>query len=106
MLNARTLAAFAVPLALWTSAACAEPITLKAAFFSSDRTMLYQAGLGPIIDAVNAKSNGMRIVLYAGGLLGRKLSDQPDAVRYGIADIAHIAPGYTPDLFPDNAVME
>ena len=106
MLNARTLAAFVLPLALWTSTACADPITLKAAFWSSDRSVLYQATMGPLIDAVNGQPGNLKIVLYAGGVLGRDLAQQPQVVREGTADIAFVVPGYTPDLFPDNSIVE
>jgi TRAP-type C4-dicarboxylate transport system substrate-binding protein len=106
MWNAQFFVRLATCLTLGAGTAQAEPISLKAAYFSSDRTMHYRAVLGPIVDAVNAKSNGLRIVVYASGILGRKLADQPQVVRYGIADIAFIVPGYTSELFPDNAVLE
>src|SRR5581483_9658707 len=83
-------------------AARSEPIELKAAFFSSDRAWNFRAALKPIIDAVNAdREGGLRIVLYSGGTLGRELAKQPSLVRDGVADIAFVVPGFTPELFPD-----
>jgi len=43
---------------------------------------------------------------YSGGVLGRDISQQPDLVLDGKADIAFVVPGYTPARFPDNAVVE
>jgi TRAP-type C4-dicarboxylate transport system substrate-binding protein len=85
----------------------AEPVTLKLAFFSSDRSMSYRAAVQPFIEAVNAEGKGLiEIVLYSGGVLGREIPQQPDAVRQGIADIAFVVPGYTPERFPGTSVVE
>lgn len=108
MFNARSLAAVVwVPIAILAGAARAEPVTLKAAFFSSERSTLYRATMAPFIDAVNTNGAGLvNIVAYTGGILGRDMAQQPQVVRTGIADIGYIVPGYTRDLFPDNAVVE
>jgi TRAP-type C4-dicarboxylate transport system substrate-binding protein len=88
-------------------AAAAEPVELKLAFFSSDQSMTYQAAIKPFIDAVNSEGHDqIKIVLYSGGVLGRDVSQQPDVVLDGKADIALVVPGYTPARFPDNAVIE
>jgi TRAP-type transport system periplasmic protein len=88
-------------------AAAAEPIELKLAFFSSDQSMTYLAGIKPFVDAVNSEGHDqIKIVLYSGGVLGREISEQPDVVLDGKADIAFVVPGYTPARFPDNTVIE
>ncbi len=88
-------------------AAVAEPIELKLAFFSSDQSMTYLAAMKPFVDAVNSEGHDqVKIVLYSGGVLGRDVSQQPDVVLDGKADIAFVVPGYTPAKFPDNAVIE
>jgi TRAP-type C4-dicarboxylate transport system substrate-binding protein len=87
--------------------AAARPIELKLAFFTSDRSMSYIAAVKPFIDAVNTEAKGtIEIVLHSGGVLGREIAGQPQVVLDGVADIAFIVPGYTPDRFPDNAVIE
>jgi TRAP-type transport system periplasmic protein len=87
--------------------AAARPIELKLAFFTSDRSMSYIAAVKPFIDAVNTEAKGtIEIVLHSGGVLGREIAQQPQVVLDGVADIAFIVPGYTPDRFPDNEVIE
>jgi len=89
------------------TAARAEPIKLKLAFFSSDRAARYQAAIKPFIEAVNADAKGLlEIQLYPSGVLAKDLAAQPKLVLDGGADLAFIVPGYTPDLFPDDAVIE
>jgi TRAP-type C4-dicarboxylate transport system substrate-binding protein len=85
----------------------AEPIRLKLAFFSSDRSISYLAGIKPFVDAVNADASGLlEITVHSSGALGSDVQRQPQLVLDGVADIAFIVPGYTPDLFPDNAVID
>src|SRR5665213_2324452 len=87
--------------------ALADPIELKLALFSSDRSMTYLAAVKPFVDAVNSEGGGLvQIVLYAGGVLGREIRQQPQTILDGKADIAFVVPGYTPDRFPDNSVVE
>ena len=87
--------------------AVAEPIELKLAFFSSDQSMTYLGAIKPFVDAVNLEGHDqVKIVLYSGGVLGREISQQPDVVLDGKADIAFVVPGYTPARFPDNTVVE
>jgi TRAP-type C4-dicarboxylate transport system substrate-binding protein len=94
-------------LALVPSALVAQPIELKLAFFSSDQSATYLAALKPFIDAVNSEDKGLlKVVLYAGGVLGREIAQQPQMVRDGKADITFVVPGYTPDAFPDNSIVE
>jgi TRAP-type C4-dicarboxylate transport system substrate-binding protein len=87
--------------------AFAESIELKLAFFSSDRSSSYLGAVKPFVDAVNAEGKGVvTIVLYSGGVLGRDIAQQPDVVLDGKADIAFVVPGYTPERFTDNSVVE
>jgi TRAP-type C4-dicarboxylate transport system substrate-binding protein len=87
--------------------AATEPIELKLAFFSSDQSMTYLAAIKPFIDVVNSEGHDqVKVILYSGGVLGRDISQQPDLVLDGKADIAFVVPGYTPARFPDNAVIE
>jgi TRAP-type C4-dicarboxylate transport system substrate-binding protein len=92
---------------LYPAVAAADPITLKLAFFSSDRSTTYLAAVKPFVDAVNAEGKGsLEIVLYSGGVLGREIARQPQVVLDGSADIAFIVPGYSPERFSDNSVVE
>ncbi|MDR3476244.1 MAG: TRAP transporter substrate-binding protein DctP [Devosia sp.] len=97
----------ALAFALLPSPAGAQAVTLKLAFFASDQTTLFRATVQPFVDAVNAEGKGLvQIVVYSGGVLGRDVSQQPEAVLNGTADIAYLVPGYTPDRFPSNSVVE
>lgn len=94
-------------LALYPAVATADPITLKLAFFSSDRSTTYLAAVKPFVDAVNAEGKGLvEIVLYSGGVLGREIARQPQVILDGNADIAFVVPGYSPERFSDNSVVE
>lgn len=96
-----------IAFALAPAAVVAEPIKLKLAYFSSDRSTTYLGGIKPFVDAVNGDaSNLVQIEVAFSGTLGRDPAKQIDLVRDGTADIAFIIPGYTPALFPDEAVIE
>jgi TRAP-type C4-dicarboxylate transport system substrate-binding protein len=103
-----TLARCAIFLAtLFATAAAAEPITLKLAFFSSDRSAPFKTGIKPFLDAVNSEAKGLvEIQLHPSGALASDIAREPQLVLDGGADLAFIVPGYTPDLFPDNAMIE
>jgi TRAP-type C4-dicarboxylate transport system substrate-binding protein len=89
------------------TASIAEPITLKLAFFSSDRSLTFRGAIKPFIDAVNHDPQDLiRITLYSGGVLGKEIAQQPQVVLDGTADIAFVVPGYTPERFPDTSVLE
>jgi TRAP-type C4-dicarboxylate transport system substrate-binding protein len=93
--------------ALLPAASIAEPVTLKLAFFSSDRSLTYRGAIKPFIDAVNSEAGGVvKIDLYSGGILGKEIAEQPQVVLERAADIAFVVPGFTPDRFPDNSVLE
>jgi TRAP-type C4-dicarboxylate transport system substrate-binding protein len=91
-------------LALLPLAAAAEPITLKFAFFSSDREGNYLEAVKPFVDAINA-SGVIHIDVYLSGALGKSYSGQAQLVLDGGADFAFVNPGLTPNLFPDNAAI-
>jgi TRAP-type C4-dicarboxylate transport system substrate-binding protein len=85
----------------------AQPVTLKLAFFTSDRTSVYTGAIAPFVAGVNAAGEGLvRIEVSPGGALGRDPRQQLQLVLDGTADIAFIVPGYTPEQFPDNGVIE
>src|SRR5262249_29176737 len=103
----RTLLPLVALSALLPAAALAEPITLTATFFSSDRSAIYSALIKPFVEAVN--QDGPRLIefeVHFSGAFGKGLAQQPQLVSDGVADIALIAPGYDEKRFPDNAVME
>ena len=103
----KTLARYAViASALLPFGAVAEPVKLKLAFFSSDRTLLYRAAVKPFADAVNSQAKGLAIEVHFSGALGKDLAQQAQLVLDGTADIAFVVPGYTPDRFRDNTIME
>jgi TRAP-type C4-dicarboxylate transport system substrate-binding protein len=93
--------------ALTPSSAASNPITLSLAYFSSDGSHLYQMAIRPFVEAVNADPAGLiRIEVHFSGELGPDPTQQVRLVQDGVADMAFIIPGYTPDLFRDNAVIE
>ncbi len=92
---------------LLPNALLAEPIKLKLAFFSSDRTHLYRAAVKPFVDAVNAEGRGkVEIEVYLSGALGQYPIKQSQLLRDGKADIAYIVQPYEREEFPDSAVIE
>jgi TRAP-type C4-dicarboxylate transport system substrate-binding protein len=95
-----------IAVALLPVATLAEPIKLKMAYFSSDREPPYVSVLQPFADAVNKEGKGIvEIVPFSGGVLGRNYPRQAQQVLDGVADMAWVNPGLTPDRFPDNDVM-
>jgi TRAP-type C4-dicarboxylate transport system substrate-binding protein len=94
-------------LALLPSLASAQPIKLKLSLVTSDRALVYQGSDKPFVDAVNAEAKGLlEIEVYFSGALGKQSAQQPQLVADGIADIAFIVTGQTPERFYDNAVIE
>ena len=104
----KTLASCALLLfALLPATSAAEPIKLKMAYFSSDRTTTYPAAIEPFVDAVNAEVGGVvQIDVSLSGALGKNPAQQLQLVLDGTADLAFVVPGYTPERFPDNEVIE
>jgi TRAP-type C4-dicarboxylate transport system substrate-binding protein len=94
-------------LTLSSAASAAEPIKLKMAYFSSDRTTTYLAAIKPFVDAVNAEAQGLlQIGVSLSGTLGKDPTQQLQLVLDGTTDLAFVVPGYTPARFPDNEVVE
>jgi TRAP-type C4-dicarboxylate transport system substrate-binding protein len=92
---------------LLVTGASAEPIKLKLSLVTSDRALIYRACVKPFVDAVNADAAGLlAIEVYFSGALEKQLALQPQLVSDGKADIAFIFPGYSPDRFFDNTVVE
>jgi len=97
---------FAAALLLPTVVA-AEPINLKLAYFSSDRSTTYLAAIEPFVEAVNsAAPNLLHIEVGFSGAFGKDPTQQLQLVRDHSVDLAFVLPGYTPEHFPDNAVIE
>jgi TRAP-type transport system periplasmic protein len=87
--------------------AIADPITLKLSFFTSDRSVAYQAAVKPFVDAINNNGNGqLHIDVYLSGKLGKVQNELPKLVLDGKADIAFIVPGQNPERFRDTAAIE
>jgi TRAP-type C4-dicarboxylate transport system substrate-binding protein len=96
-----------VAFTLVSVSASADPIKLKFAYFSSDREQAYINTIRPFVDVVNEQAKGiLEIEVYTSGTLGRNFAQQPQLVLDGTADLAWVNPGLTPELFPDNAVIE
>jgi TRAP-type C4-dicarboxylate transport system substrate-binding protein len=99
--------AAAVAAALMPYPASGEPIRLKLSFFGPEQALVYQAGIKPFVDAVNAEGKGLlSVAVYPDGALGKAVADQPALLQKGIADIAWVVPGQTPYRFPDNQIFE
>lgn len=97
----------AAALILLPAFAIAEPIRLKLAYFSSDRTHLYRSLVKPFVDAVNAEGKGrVEIEVYLSGKLSRDVTRQSQLLRDGTADIAYVVQSYERSLFPDSSVIE
>lgn len=102
----RTIAV-AAAIALPAVSAAAEPIHLKLAFYQDQDTAVYRYVIKPLVDAVNAEGPGLLVIdVYADGVLGPVLAEQPRLVLDGTADIAFVIPGQTPYRFPDNKLLE
>jgi TRAP-type transport system periplasmic protein len=48
----------------------------------------------------------LQVEVYFSGALGKDIAQQPQLLLDGAFDIAFVIPGYTPNQFPDNALME
>lgn len=97
----------ALILLLLPATSVAEPVKLKLAYFTSDRTPTYQAGIKPFIDAVNTEGRGsIEIEPHVSGALGKDPATQLQVLLSGAADIAFIVPGLVPERFPGTSVIE
>ena len=97
----------ALVLSLVPAVAAAQPIILKLAYFSSDRTHLYLSGAKPFVDAVNFEGRGrVKIEPYFSGSLGKDLSAQSKLAADGTADFVYLVASYEQAKFPDTRVVE
>jgi TRAP-type C4-dicarboxylate transport system substrate-binding protein len=93
--------------ALLPNAAAAEPIKLKFSYYTSDREVIYRSVVKPFVESVNAAADGLiQIEVFLSGSLGKSFPKQAQLVLDGGADFAVVSPGLTPELFPDDAVIE
>lgn len=96
-----------IVLVLLPIAAASEPIKLKLSFFTSDRSVAYQAAVKPFVDAINHDGKDLlQIEVYPSGTLGKVQKELPKLVLNGDADMAFIVPGQNPERFPDNTAIE
>jgi TRAP-type C4-dicarboxylate transport system substrate-binding protein len=104
---ARVLRVVVAIVALLPVVAAADPIKLKLSFFTSDRSIVYLNQIKPFVDAVNADGKGLvEIEVYFSGAISKVQNAQPELVTDGIADMALVVPGQTPEQFSDISVME
>ena len=79
-------------------AAVAEPIKLKLSYFTSDTEVFYRCAVKPFVDRVNAAANGLiEIDAFTSGSLGKSYAGQTQLVLDGVADLAFVNPGLTPE---------
>jgi TRAP-type C4-dicarboxylate transport system substrate-binding protein len=96
-----------IAFALLPVAAAAEPIKLKFSYYTSDREVVYRSAVKPFVDSVNVAANGLiEIEVFTSGSLGKSYPGQTQLVLDGVADLAFVNPGLTPEQFPDDTVME
>jgi TRAP-type C4-dicarboxylate transport system substrate-binding protein len=94
-------------MALLPTRVLAEPIKLKLSLVTSDRALIYLGSVKPFVDAVNAEAKGLlEIEVHFSGELGKEPAQQAQMVADGVADLAFIFPGYSPERFSDNTVIE
>lgn len=108
MVGLQTLQTLLVVFTLLMSApAVAEPVTLKLAFPSSDRSTVYLALAKPFVDEVNRRGRDvLKIEVSFSGEFARAPEQRPQFILDGKADIGSVVPGLTPVLFPDDGVIE
>jgi TRAP-type C4-dicarboxylate transport system substrate-binding protein len=96
----------AAVLILSPAIAAAEPIKLKLSFYTSDRSNIYQNSIKPFVEAVNDEGRGLiEIEVYFGGTINKVQANEPQLITDGIADIALITIGRSPNMFPDSTVI-
>lgn len=92
---------------LFPRPAITDPIHLTLAFFSSDRTLAYQAAVKPFVDAVNRDGAAvLHIDVSLSSALDRAQKELPQAILGGGADIAFFVPGLNPEYFHNTAAVE
>ena len=109
MRHARMVVALVLALVAASSgplAAQDKPIELKFSSWVGIAHGHHTGVMVPWAKMIEEKSGGrLKVTIYPGSTLG-KPADHYDMVVNGIADIAFIAPGYTPGRFPLISVTE
>lgn len=107
MFNIKTLLAGATALALTTSAAFAQDVTLRFQHFISPKGAVPSLFMTPWAEKVMAESGGrIKIELYPGMQLGGKPPALYDQIRDGVIDGGWALPAYTPGRFPETEAFE
>ena len=103
----KTLFAGAVALALTTSAAFAQEVTLRFQHFISPKGAVPSLFMTPWAEKVMKESDGrIKIELYPGMQLGGKPPALYDQIRDGVIDGGWALPAYTPGRFPESETFE
>jgi len=103
----KSLLAGAVALALTSSAAFAQEVTLRFQHFISPKGAVPQHFMKPWAEKVMADSGGkIKIELYPGMQLGGKPPALYDQIRDGVIDGGWALPAYTPGRFPETEAFE
>ena len=103
----KSLLAGAVALALTTSAAVAQEVTLRFQHFISPKGAVPSLFMKPWAEKVMKESGGkIKIELYPGMQLGGKPPALYDQIRDGVIDGGWALPAYTPGRFPETEAFE
>lgn len=107
MFNLKTLLAGAAALALTTSVAVAQDVTLRFQHFISPKGAVPSLFMTPWAEKVMAESGGrIKIEIYPGMQLGGKPPALYDQIRDGVIDGGWALPAYTPGRFPETEAFE
>ncbi|PID36501.1 MAG: C4-dicarboxylate ABC transporter [Rhodobacterales bacterium] len=100
-------AMLATAIALSTSAALAQEVTLRFQHFVSPESANPKHFMQPWADKIEADSNGrLKIKLYPFMQLGGSAAEMYDQIADGIVDGGWVIPGYEPGRFPEAEALE
>lgn len=103
----KKLLAGAAVLALTSSVALAQEVTLRFQHFVSPKSAVPSKFMAPWAEKVMAESDGrIKIELYPGMQLGGKPPALYDQIRDGVIDGGWALPAYTPGRFPETEALE
>lgn len=103
----KTLMAGAMALALSSSAAIAQEVTLRFQHFLSPKGAVPSLFMAPWAEKVMKDSGGkIKVELYPGMQLGGKPPALYDQIRDGVIDGGWALPAYTPGRFPESEAFE
>lgn len=81
------------------------PLNIGFATAYPEASPLWKTTYKPVLDKIEAKSNGrIKFTYYLGGVLGKQ-NELYDIVRTGKADMAETSPGYNPGRFPLSDIL-